>query len=66
MRCECVDEPTDEQIDAAAKAWLEWQFPGRKWDRASEQMKNAFRDGARRAIIAASRIAVPRRSALAR
>ena len=58
----CVDpcvsgrEPTEEEVEAAAKAWMSWQFPGRPWDGAVENMKQKFRDGAVRALRAAGAV----------
>ena len=46
-------EPSEEQVEAAAKAWLSWQFPGRSWEDAVPSMKKKFRDGARRSLAAA-------------
>lgn len=45
---------TERQIDAAAKAWMEWQFPGRSWDDAVPEMRAKFREGARCALTAAA------------
>lgn len=45
--------PTDRQVEAAARAWMSWQFPGRAWDDAIPEMQAKFRDGARRALAAA-------------
>jgi hypothetical protein len=39
-------EPTPEQVEAAAKAWMAWQFPGREWETAVESMREKFREGA--------------------
>ena len=44
---------TDEQVEAAAKAWMTWQFPGRRWEDAVPSMKAKFREGARKALVAA-------------
>lgn len=33
------------QIQAAAKAWLEWQFKGRKWEEATDSMREKFIEG---------------------
>lgn len=44
---------TEEQVEAAARAWMTWQFPGRSWEDAVPAMKEKFRDGARRALMAA-------------
>lgn len=49
-----LSEPTDRQIEAAAKAWMAWQFPGRAWEDAVPAMKDKFRDGARQALRAAA------------
>lgn len=49
-----IDEPTPLQIEAAARAWMTWQFPGRAWEDAIPAMKDKFRDGARRALLAAA------------
>jgi hypothetical protein len=46
-------EPTERQVEAAARAWMTWQFPGRAWEDAVPSMQNKFRDGARRALLAA-------------
>ena len=48
------DEPTEQQVEAAAKAWMGWQFPDRKWDDAISELKDKFRDGARHALLAAA------------
>ena len=45
---------SDKQIEAAAKAWLEWQFQGQEWETASAAMKKKFREGARIILCAAS------------
>jgi hypothetical protein len=47
-------EPTDRQIEAAARAWMTWQFPGRAWEDAVPELKDKFRDGAKRALLAAA------------
>jgi hypothetical protein len=49
-----LSEPSEPQIEAAAKAWMAWQFPGRAWDDAVPAMKAKFMDGARRALRAAA------------
>lgn len=49
-----LSEPTELQIEAAAKAWMAWQFPGRAWEDAVPAMKDKFRDGARIALRAAA------------
>lgn len=54
--CIPAREPTTEEIEAAAKAWLEWQFPGRPWEDAVEAMKQKFRDGATEALRAAASV----------
>ena len=46
-------QPTEQQVLAAAIAWMAWQFPGRKWDDAIPEMQNKFLDGARQALVAA-------------
>ncbi len=38
---------SDKQIEAAAKAWLEWQFEGQKWKNASPAMRKRFLEGAK-------------------
>jgi len=48
-----VVEPTEEQVVAAAKAWMSWQFPNRDWDEAVPAMQDKFKDGARRSLRAA-------------
>lgn len=50
----CIGEPTMLQVEAAARAWMTWQFPGRDWEDAVPEMKDKFRDGARRALQAAA------------
>lgn len=37
---------SDKQIEAAAKAWLEWQFKDQLWENASPAMKKKFLEGA--------------------
>lgn len=49
-------EPSEEQVEAAAKAWMSWQFPNRDWDEAVPEMKNMFKTGARKALIAAAEV----------
>ena len=44
---------SDKQVEAAAKAWLEWQFDGQKWETASASMKAKFMAGARVILTAA-------------
>lgn len=51
-------EPTEEQVEAAAKAYMAWQFPGRDWDDAVPALKDKFREGARRALAAAAQVFV--------
>jgi len=49
----CIDiEPSEEQVEIAAKAWMAWQFPNRDWDEAVPAMKDMFKAGARRALTA--------------
>jgi hypothetical protein len=48
-----AQEPTEQQVEAAARAWMTWQFPGRAWEDAVPAMKSKFRDGARLALLAA-------------
>ena len=38
---------SEKQVRAAAKAWLEWQFGGQRWEDASPAMKERFLEGAR-------------------
>jgi len=52
QQSEC--EPTETEVEAAARAWLSWQFPGREWDTAVESMRNRFRDGAKVVLRAAA------------
>ena len=47
-------EPSEEEVEAAARAWLSWQFPGRDWDTAVDAMREKFRDGARIVLRAAA------------
>lgn len=54
-------EPTEEEVEAAARAWMGWQFPNRSWDDAIENMKQRFRDGASLALRAAAAVS-PRES----
>lgn len=56
--CASGREPTEEEVEAAAKEWMSWQFPGRDWEDAVPNMRQKFRDGAGRALRAAA--AVPR------
>jgi len=49
-----LSEPTERQIEAAAKAFMAWQFPGRSWDDAVPTMKDKFLVGARLALRAAA------------
>lgn len=48
-------EPNVVEIEAAAKALVEWQFPtrARAWESLPETMKEKFREAARRALNAA-------------
>lgn len=48
-------EPCDAQIEAAAKAWMTWQFKKASWDSASPAMKDKFREGARLVLLAAAK-----------
>lgn len=57
-------EPEEIEIEAAARAYLEWQFKGRRWDSASSSMKEKFREGARVALRAAA-VAVKQKHAVA-
>lgn len=45
---------SDKQVEAAAKAWLEWQFDGQKWETASASMRAKFLAGARVILVAAT------------
>jgi hypothetical protein len=47
-------DPSEEQVEAAAKAWMSWQFPNRDWDEAVPEMKDMFKTGARKALVAAA------------
>ena len=53
-------EPSERQVEAAAMAWMTWQFPGRAWEDAVPEMKDKFRDGARRALLAAAIVELER------
>jgi len=59
-------EPCDDEIEAAARAIVEWQFPKREspWEAIPEEMKNKFRDAARRALEAAHVVATAKRLAV--
>lgn len=46
-------EPGLTEVDAAARAWFEWQFKGRRWDEAPASMQEKFREGALQALRAA-------------
>lgn len=46
----------DIRVEAAAKAWLQWQF-GRDWDTAVPELQNKFREGAKVVLVAADRAA---------
>jgi hypothetical protein len=50
----CHGEPTERQIEAAAKAWMTWQFPGRAWEDAVPALQDKFREGAKLSLIAAA------------
>ena len=53
----CQYDPSDEdQVEAAARAWLEWQFKGQDWDTASSDLKKKFREGARSILEAAAAV----------
>lgn len=45
--------PSEQQVEAAARAWLGWQFPGRTWETALDGMKEKMREGARVVLRAA-------------
>jgi hypothetical protein len=45
---------SEKQVEVAAKAWLEWQFDGQTWEKASPAMKNKFLEGARVILSAVS------------
>lgn len=49
-------DPSEEQVEAAAKAWMSWQFPNRDWDEAVPAMRDMFKTGARKALVAAAAI----------
>ena len=49
-----LGEPTERQIEAAARAWMAWQFPGRAWDDAVPELRDKFREGARLVLQAAA------------
>lgn len=42
------------KIEAAARAYMEWQFPQRSWDSLTDGMREKFREGARNALVAAA------------
>ena len=42
-----------DEVEAAARAWLTWQF-GRPWETATPQLQERFRDGARHILMAAA------------
>jgi hypothetical protein len=58
------DEPSEQQVEAAARAWLEWTFPARDWNTAPPAMRDKFREGARASLRAAAAVGtVPSSSA---
>lgn len=50
-------DPCETQVEAAAKAWLEWQFKGRRWEDAVPSLRESFLKGSR-VILAAAASAV--------
>lgn len=52
-------EPTDEMVEAAAKAWHETKHRGQRWDAMQEQRRAHWRSVARVALIAALRTPPP-------
>ncbi len=44
---------TNAQVASAAKAYMEWQFPGKEWETASLSLQSRFMEGARIALTAA-------------
>jgi hypothetical protein len=59
-------EPSLVEVEAAAQALVEWQFPTREqpWESLPEGMKDKFREAARRALNAASKAEAARRLAV--
>ena len=55
--------PCEEQILAAAKEWLEWQFPKMKWEIAAPPLQKAFCEASRKALTAVARIGCRRKIA---
>ena len=55
-RSQGESRPSRDEVEAAAKAYAEWQFPKMAWDDLREGMKNKFREGARKALEAAMRV----------
>lgn len=51
---------TNDEVEAAAKAWLTWQFQGRTWETATPQLQDKMREGAR-VVLAAAAIARARK-----
>ena len=47
-------EPSPAHIEAAARAWMIFQFPTHKWETASVVLKNKFREGAKIMLMAAA------------
>lgn len=45
---------SSDEIEAAAKAWLTWQFNGKSWETATPQLQEKFREGARIVLSAAA------------
>jgi hypothetical protein len=51
---------SSEEVEAAAKAWLHFQFQGKwTWESAAPALKEKFREGAKQILVAA---AIARRS----
>lgn len=47
-----IIDDLEANIENAAKAWMEWQFPLWQWENASSSMKDKFRDGAKVVLAA--------------
>lgn len=49
----CQIDITEYHVELAARAWMNWQFPDRKWDDAVPEIKKVFIEGAYNALVAA-------------
>jgi hypothetical protein len=50
------DSVSHREVEAAAKAYLEWQFPERTWESSPPKFRDVFMEGAAVILRAAAKV----------